>query len=186
MFEAAEDASTEYNSLMSKTDDFAEIQRSLVTIGTVHFERATSPFTTHFQRKIYAKKCRDFFRKSLEQIPKDFSPLIRADMEQRNLRNLIILECFFHKAEQVEEHVREAKRIAEVHNVYGDLCSSYLSVTKYYLDKEDFIAAESYLLQCLELLKRRESQADFANMNEDATRSRARYLSNNLFALRFN
>ena len=176
MFEAAEEAATEYYDYMSDTDDVAEIQRSLVTIGTVHFERATSPITTHFQRADYARKCRHFFKKSLDIIPDDFSPDIRATMELRNLRNLIILECFFDNPAEVERHVREARKIAEIHNAFGDLCSSYLTVSKYYLDNEDFIAAESYLHQCIELLKRREGQADFNIMNTEATKSKARVL----------
>ena len=59
-FEAAEEAATEYYNCVSHTDDHTEIQRSLTTIGTVHFERATSAYTTHFQRTDYAKKCRYF------------------------------------------------------------------------------------------------------------------------------
>ena len=74
-------------------------------------------------------------------ISDDYSPSLRADAEQRNLRNLIVLECYFDNPTDVENHVREARKNAEIHNaVYGDLCSSYSTVSRYYLDKEDFVA----------------------------------------------
>ena len=58
--------------------------------------------------------------------------------------------------------------------MHGYLHEQTFVLEKYYFKLIYSFAAESYLHQCIELLKKREGHADFASVNEDATRSKAR------------
>lgn len=168
-FEAAEYSAKEYHQHVLGQGDFIELQRALFTIGTVYFEQATNPHTNFFSREGHAEKCRYYFEESQKYVPEDGAPELKAGMEVRRLRNLICLEAYFDNQESLESHLKNCQKIAQRYHQRSDLCFSYLTVIKYFIEKEDFVAANSYLRLVLEELRHLSSEKSYSSLNEEAT-----------------
>ncbi len=175
-FKAADDAAQKYLQKAEEIMDDVEVQRALVTIGTVFFERATHLSTNFFKRAHYERQCRHYLEKSIESIPHHMSSSSRAEMELRTLLNLINLECLSQDASEprIEKLLARAKEASTNLHSRTDLCSSYISVIKFYISREDFVAAQSRMNTCLSHLQGQESEKSFVELNEEATKCKLR------------
>ena len=179
-FEAAEEPALNYLRLAEYNRDEVEIQRALVTIGNVYLERALQSGTNFFEKSEYAKKCQNHLKDSIDYIAKlpSNQAVEKAKMELVSLRNLIYLACDVDNSTEAVALVNQAKTVTLESRLSSrsDLCFSLSRLTKYFIEKGDFIAANSYYIQFKDLLRGQESEESYVELNADLTRCRVRLL----------